>query len=97
MHAEMSFSVYWEKHLDSYQQIWILWSLLNAWNKNIPIQECNLSEWVHTYHIFWWRYGLGMDNSPRNAPQKTKQVRKVIHNFAHLWKRGGLSKVKMAG
>lgn len=52
MHAAMSFSVYREKYLKSYQQIWILWSLLNAWNKNALIQECNLSEWGQTCHIF---------------------------------------------
>ena len=52
MHAAMSFSVYWEKYLESYQQIWILWSLLNARNKNTPIQEWNISEWEQTCHIF---------------------------------------------
>lgn len=52
MHAAMSFCVYWEKYLESYQQIWILWSLLNVRNKNTPIQEWNLNEWEQTCHIF---------------------------------------------
>ena len=52
MHAAMSFCVYWEKYLESYQQNWILWSLLNVRNKNTPIQEWNLNEWEQTCHIF---------------------------------------------